>query len=180
VALRISKASAHSAVTAAASASTSTTGPSSSTMSTAPAPGGYPQDTAASAAPIASASMISAAAGRSPAATIALTAAPACSMVWNAARIVHTASGERSSRTQILVAMPSVPSEPTNTPVRSYPGACAARPAPSRTSSPSAVHTSRPVTWCTVKPYLTQCAPPEFSATFPPMEQICWLDGSGA
>ena len=35
-------------------------------------------------------------------------------------------------------------------------------------------------TWLVVKPYFRQCAPPEFSATLPPMEQICWLDGSGA
>ena len=35
-------------------------------------------------------------------------------------------------------------------------------------------------TWLTVKPYFRQCAPPEFSATLPPIEQICWLDGSGA
>jgi hypothetical protein len=30
-----------------------------------------------------------------------------------------------------------------------------------------------------VNPYLKQCAPPEFSATFPPIEQTTWLDGSG-
>jgi hypothetical protein len=30
-----------------------------------------------------------------------------------------------------------------------------------------------------VKPYLKQCAPPEFSATLPPIEQTIWLDGSG-
>jgi hypothetical protein len=35
-------------------------------------------------------------------------------------------------------------------------------------------------TWLVVKPYLRQCAPPEFSATLPPIEQICWLLGSGA
>jgi len=27
---------------------------------------------------------------------------------------------------------------------------------------------------------LEAVAPPEFSATLPPIEQICWLDGSGA
>ncbi len=31
-----------------------------------------------------------------------------------------------------------------------------------------------------VKPYFRQCAPPEFSATFPPIVQTTWLDGSGA
>ena len=30
-----------------------------------------------------------------------------------------------------------------------------------------------------VKPYLKQCAPPEFSATLPPIVQTIWLDGSG-
>ena len=35
-------------------------------------------------------------------------------------------------------------------------------------------------TWLVVKPYLRQCAPPEFSATLPPIVQTCWLDGSGA
>jgi hypothetical protein len=31
-----------------------------------------------------------------------------------------------------------------------------------------------------VKPYFRQCAPPEFSAMLPPIEQTIWLDGSGA
>ena len=30
-----------------------------------------------------------------------------------------------------------------------------------------------------MKPYLKQCAPPEFSATLPPIVQTIWLDGSG-
>ena len=46
--------------------------------------------------------------------------------------------------------------------------------------SPSGVTKSAPSTWLVVKPYFRQCAPPEFSATLPPIEQICWLDGSGA
>ncbi len=33
---------------------------------------------------------------------------------------------------------------------------------------------------CTVRPYLRQCTPPEFSATLPPMVQAIWLLGSGA
>ena len=40
--------------------------------------------------------------------------------------------------------------------------------------------TSAPVTWLTVNPYFRQCAPPAFSATLPPIEQTCWLLGSGA
>src|SRR5690606_16868863 len=114
------------------------------------------------------------------AAMMALVAAPASATVGNAASSVVTASGQRSSRTATLVAIPSVPSEPTTAPTRSYPGASAAAPPPSHTRSPSGVHSSSPVTWCTVNPYLTQCAPPEFSATLPPIEQTSWLDGSGA
>ena len=52
-------------------------------------------------------------------------------------------------------------------------------PSPSQVSSPAGVTICSPVTWCTVKPCLRQCAPPEFSATLPPTEQITWLDGSG-
>ncbi len=48
------------------------------------------------------------------------------------------------------------------------------------TRSPSGVTISHASTWLTVKPYLRQWAPPEFSATLPPIEQICWLEGSGA
>ena len=50
---------------------------------------------------------------------IAETAAPPRLEPWNAASSVRTASGARVSRTVILVAMPSVPSEPTNAPSRS-------------------------------------------------------------
>ena len=45
---------------------------------------------------------------------------------------------------------------------------------------PSGSTTSSPSTWVTVKPYLRQCAPPEFSATLPPMVQTDCDDGSGA
>ena len=51
---------------------------------------------------------------------------------------------------------------------------------PIETVSPSGVTTSSPVTWFVVKPYLRQWAPPEFSATLPPIEHTCWLLGSGA
>ena len=51
---------------------------------------------------------------------------------------------------------------------------------PISTSSPCGVTSSTPVTWLVVNPYLRQWAPPEFSATLPPMEHTCWLDGSGA
>ena len=47
-------------------------------------------------------------------------------------------------------------------------------------TSPSASTTRAPSTWFTVKPYFRQCAPPEFSATLPPMLQTLCDDGSGA
>ncbi len=34
--------------------------------------------------------------------------------------------------------------------------------------------------WLLVMPYFRQWAPPELKATFPPIVQIGWLDGSGA
>ncbi len=181
LAVRISKAPffLHSAVTASNWASTSAAGPSSSTISTASAPSGYSQATAASAASIESASIISMAAGSTPSAMIAETAEPPASIDSNAASTVVTFCGVRISRTVISVAMPRVPSEPMNAPSRSYPGGSAALP-PSRTVSPSGVTITRPSTWLTVKPYFRQCAPPEFSAIFPPTEHTCWLEGSGA
>ena len=94
-------------------------GPSSSTTRTAPAPSGYRQFTAASAASIASASIISIAPGRMPAPMIADTAAPPAPIVVKAASSVVTASGIGVSFTTILVTMPSVPSEPVNAPTRS-------------------------------------------------------------
>src|SRR5258705_502457 len=106
-------------------------------------------------------------------------AAPPSPVFSNAASSVVTPCGIGVSLTMILVAMPSVPSEPVNAPTRSYPGA-APVPSPSQVSSPSGVTISSPVTWCTVNPCFRQCAPPEFSATLPPTEQICWLEGSGA
>ena len=148
-------------------------------MRTAPAPGGYSQRTASSAAEMASASIISIAAGTRPAAMMAETARPALSMSEKAASNVCTAWGLRRSRTVTFVATPSVPSEPTNAPTRSYPGTSGAGP-PRSTTCPSGVTTSRPVTWFVVNPYFRQWAPPEFSATLPPIEQTCWLDGSGA
>src|SRR5579875_283646 len=89
------------------------------TISTAPAPSGYRQATAASAASIARASIISIAPGRMPEAMIADTAAPPAPIVVNAASRVVTASGSLVSLTTILVAMPSVPSDPVNAPTRS-------------------------------------------------------------
>jgi hypothetical protein len=126
-----------------------------------------------------SASIISIAAGRTPAAMMSDTAWPPSAVEEYAASSVCTTSGSGISLTTILVTMPSVPSEPVNAPSRSYPVVTPV-PSPSQVSSPDGVTISRPVTWCTVNPCLRQCAPPEFSATLPPTEQTTWLDGSGA
>ncbi len=125
---------------------------------------------------MASASIISIAAGTTPAPMIAETASPPASIEPNAASRVCTVSGSLVSRTVTLVVMPRVPSEPTKAPSRSYPAPSLV----SSTISPSGQTISQARTWWEVKPYFRQCAPPEFSATFPPIEQICWLEGSGA
>ena len=128
---------------------------------------------------MASVSIISTAAGTIPAATMSLTTSPAAATDGKSASSVRTDSGVRSSRTVIFVVMPRVPSEPRNTPRRSGPS-CSPVSLPSVTTEPSASTTSIDSTWLVVKPYLRQCAPPEFSATLPPIVQTCWLDGSGA
>ncbi len=114
-----------------------------------------------------------------PSAMIAETADPAASIEAKPARSVVTFSGRRSSRTVAFVTIASVPSDPTRTPSRSRPGASSTAP-PMCTISPSGSTASTPSTWCTVKPYFRQCAPPEFSAMLPPIEHTIWLDGSGA
>ena len=95
-----------------------------------------------------------------------------------AASSVCTASGLRIKRSVISVAMPSVPSEPTKHAGQVVAGAIDGVAAQVHHLA-IGQHHPRPSTWLTVKPYLRQCAPPEFSATLPPMEQTCWLDGIG-
>src|SRR5215218_6781842 len=93
-------------------------GPSSSMTSTAPA-SGRPGCTAASTASMVKLSIISMAAGIIPSPMILETAPPAPSVSSKPASKVRTASGTRHSRSVILVAIPSVPSEPTKAPSRS-------------------------------------------------------------
>ena len=64
-------------------------------------------------------SIISRAAGTIPRPMMAETAEQADSMSGKIPRKVFTISGSGNKRTVILVAMPKVPSEPTNTPRRS-------------------------------------------------------------
>ena len=64
-------------------------------------------------------SIISMAAGMMPRPMMPETVALASAIVSKTSSMVFTASGRFSSRTTILVTIPKVPSEPTNTPVRS-------------------------------------------------------------
>ena len=114
-----------------------------------------------------------------PEAMIALTAFPASVVEGKVAKNVRVASGLRRIRSTTSVTMPSRPSLPTTTPVRSYSGRSSTAP-PRSTTLPSCSTIRSPRTWLTVNPYFRQCAPPEFSATFPPMLQTLCDEGSGA
>ena len=106
------------------------------------------------------------------------TVAAASSTEPKASRSVRTAGGLGVSFTRTSVTMPRVPSEPTMTPRRSSPIGSGLG-LPSTTTSPSAVTTSTPRTWFTVVPSARQWRPPELLATFPPIVQTDWDDGSG-
>jgi hypothetical protein len=140
---------------------------------------GQSRPVAAFAASIASRSIISIAAGTIPEAMMAETALPASSVEGNVAKKVRVAWGFLRIRSTISVTMPIIPSLPTRTPRRSYPGASRTGP-PRSTTLPSASTTRAPRTWFVVKPYFRQCAPPEFSATLPPIVQTLCEEGSGA
>ena len=90
-------------------------------------------------------SIISIAPGTTPDWTISDTASPAACVESKKATSVLTVSGDGTTRSQIFVAIPSVPSEPTKAPSRSYPGWSSSCP-PSMTISPSASTTSSPQT----------------------------------
>ena len=92
---------------------------------------------------------------------------------------MQTSGGLRIRRTVTSVTTPRVPSPPTTKPRRSYPGGSGAVP-PSRSTSPSASTISMPSTCWAVTPEARQCGPPALVATLPPIEQACWLEGSGA
>ncbi len=77
------------------------------------------------------------------------------------------------------VTIANMPSLPINTASRSRPGASGAS-EPNSTISPSIVTARTRSTLCTVRPYLRQCTPPEFSETLPPIVQAICDDGSGA
>ncbi len=140
--------------------------PSTSMMSTAPASSGYPASSDLCTASISGRSISSRAAGMIPAAMMSEAAWPACSTVSNTASIVVTDSGWGMILSTISVMMPSVPSLPTISAAKSSPCQRAALP-PISSSSPSTSATCSPSTWLAVTPYLRQCGPPAFIATFP-------------
>ncbi len=103
---------------------------------------------------------------------MAVTACPAASMLSKIPKSVRVPSANGRSLTSISVAMPKQPSEPTKRLTRSS-APSGTRPAPPNwTTRPSAMTTVSPVTYRWVTPYLRQCGPPEFSATFPPSVHV--------
>ena len=91
-------------------------------------------------------SIISIAPGTMPADTIADTTSPASAVESKKATSVRTASGAGTTRSMILVATPSVPSEPTNAPDQVVARACRRPCRRACTTCPSASTTSSPVT----------------------------------
>ena len=132
--------------------------------------------TAASAASIVIASIISIAAGRIPAAIVPETAAPAVVGVRETGeqrphRLGRAQDAQRQLRRDPERALRA---DERAEQVRAF--------VPDRELDELAVGRtiSAASTWLTVKPYLRQCAPPEFSATLPPIVQTCCDEGSGA
>ena len=114
----------------------------STSIRSAAATSGQSTPVAALAATMASVSIISMAAGTMPEAMIALTAFPASVVEGKVAKNVRVASGLRRIRSTTSVTMPSRPSLPTTTPVRSYSGRSGTAP-PRSTTLPSCKHRSR-------------------------------------
>ena len=79
-------------------------------------------------------------------------------------------SGVGKSFTVTSVTTPSKPSDPVTRASKSYPGLSSPS-EPISTISPSMVTNRTFKILLTVRPYFKQWTPPEFSATFPPMEQ---------
>ena len=114
-----------------------------------------------------------------PAAITSATALPPDSTSSKLAMITCANCGLGIRRTVTSVTTASMPSEPITVASRSRPGASGAS-LPNSTTSPSIITARTRSTLCTVRPYLRQCTPPEFSLTLPPMVQAICDDGSGA
>jgi hypothetical protein len=81
----------------------------------------------------------------------------------------ETASGMGCSRSVTSVMTPSVPSDPTNNRVKSYPAADFRARVPVVTTRPSAITTVRPKTFSRIVPYRTAVVPDARVAAMPPM-----------
>lgn len=112
------------------------------------------------------------------------------SMIWQMASQAADAEANSAARTSCwggagfsartaFTTMPRLPSEPTNSRVRSYPATPLAVRRPVVSSRPSARTTSRPSTYSAVTPYFTQHSPPDAVPMLPPMVQVSQLEGSG-
>jgi len=109
-------------------------------------------------------------------ASMAITAFPAASVVAKKATSVAGEWGGGRRRTITSTMTASVPSDPTSSFVRSSPATFLRHGLPVLITDPSASTARSAATWSPV----TQHAPPAFVATFPPIEQMARLDGSGA
>jgi len=102
----------------------------------------------------------------------------------SSAKTARTVAGFPAGRGTSLrvasVTTPRVPSDPTNSRVRSKPTTSLRVWEPVRTTRPSASTTSSPATWSAVTPYFTHRRPPAFVAMFPPILDCRKLAGSGA
>src|SRR2546430_2527326 len=117
--------------------------------------------------------------GTTPLAMIALAARGRRSMSGKMATKVRTSWGRGSSRSQIFVMIPSVPSLPTMSGTQSYPGRSAAVP-PLRRISRFGRTISILRGGLSVEPYRRAWGPPALVSTFPPIVEMRWLAGSGA
>ena len=108
------------------------------------------------------------------------TVAAQASTVSKPNSIVRTAGGNGTMRTHARVTMPRVPSLPTTTPRRSYPAASGPS-APNRSSGAVGHHDverehvrARDAVGEAVR------ARPRSCSRCPPIDEVCWLEGSGA
>ena len=93
------------------------------------------------------------------------TSASASATLATPTRVVVGGRRAACSRNRAAVITPSVPSEPTSSPDRSYPVESLASPDSRVSTDPSASTTSSPTTWARVSPAAITCSPPAFVAT---------------
>ena len=124
-------------------------------------------------------SIISTAAGTTPRAMMSVTVAAQSSTVVKSSSIVRTAAGSGVSRTHDSGHDPERPLAAHDHAAKVVAGGLG-RLGADPDDLPSGSTTSRASTCALVTPYARQCGPPAFVLTLPPIEEVCWLDGSGA